>query len=381
MAGALAPCPVLFNAFTDFAAALETKSYAAVPSDWLLAVTDVVQSTPAIAAGRYKDVNLAGAATIAGIVNACGRQDLPFAFGGDGAVVLVPPELAGQTRIALQGVQKVSRAALALDLRCALVPVRAIRARGKDVRVAFHALGSKRVLAMLSGGGIESAENLAKGSHGADFIVSADAASPDADLTGLSCRWQPLQSRHGVMISLIVKMRTDGEGIPPLYAAIYRRIQEAAGRDHCPVARTNLRLSWPPRGARIERAFGHDPFTVYGQSLLALISERTGVAIGGFAARTYAGAIPLHSDYRKFADSLRMVIDCAPAEADAIAAILAASRARGDIEFGMHRASAALMTCFVSSTAEGGHVHFVDGADGGYALAAQELKSRSRSGS
>ena len=71
-----------------------------------------------------------------------------------------------------------------------------------------------------------------------------------------------------------------------------------------------------------------------------------------------------------------MVIDCTRAEADGIESILKAAREQNHIEYGLHRASSALMTCFVGSTDDGGHVHFIDGADGGYALAAQELKSQ-----
>ena len=38
-------------------------------------------------------------------------------------------------------------------------------------------------------------------------------------------------------------------------------------------------------------------------------------------------------------------------------------------------AIAALMTCFVRSY-QGNHVHFVDGSNGGYALAAKQLKAQ-----
>jgi hypothetical protein len=39
------------------------------------------------------------------------------------------------------------------------------------------------------------------------------------------------------------------------------------------------------------------------------------------------------------------------------------------------------MTCLVFSLEESRHVHFVDGADGGYALAALQLKAQLRSDS
>jgi hypothetical protein len=359
-----------------FAGALELASYVRVPDDWLIAVGDVVQSTPAIAAGRYKDVNLAGAATIVGILNASAGRDLPFAFGGDGGVVLLPPELAGAARKALQGVQQIGRNALSLDMRCALVPVSVVRAGGRDVLLAYQALGPARKLAMISGGGIDCAEAIAKSHQGGQFIVSADAATQDADLDGLSCRWQPLQTQNGVMLSAIVRATDQTSALAPAYLDIYQQIQRVIAHDPSPVSPANLKPSWPPRGARLERIFGRSLFEVYGQSLLAIVSEKTGMTIGGFNARAYHAAHQSHSDYRKFADSLRMVIDCKSDEAEGIESILKAAQAQNLIEFGLHRAASALMTCFVASTDDGGHIHFVDGADGGYAMAAQSLKSQ-----
>ena len=99
------------------------------------------------------------------------------------------------------------------------------------------------------------------------------------------------------------------------------------------------------------------------------------MTIGGFSGTNYMRALPSHSDYRKFADSLRMVVDCSPGEANGIELILREAQIAGSIDSGLHRASTALMTCFVNSTDDGGHVHFLDGGDGGYAMAAQELKA------
>ncbi len=44
----------------DFDAAVDMSRYAAVPDDWWLGLADVVTSTEALGAGRYKAVNTAG---------------------------------------------------------------------------------------------------------------------------------------------------------------------------------------------------------------------------------------------------------------------------------------------------------------------------------
>ena len=73
--------------FPDFGKVLDPVNYHPLPADWLAGVADVVDSTGAIAAGRYKTVNMVGAAVIAAVLNAtCGRQ-FPFFFGGDGKIV------------------------------------------------------------------------------------------------------------------------------------------------------------------------------------------------------------------------------------------------------------------------------------------------------
>ena len=48
---------------------------------------------------------------------------------------------------------------------------------------------------------------------------------------------------------------------------------------------------------------------------------------------------------------------------------------RGIVRYGTHRQHAAMMTCFAPSPAKPNHVHFIDGAMGGYAIAASALKS------
>ena len=71
-----------------------------------------------------------------------------------------------------------------------------------------------------------------------------------------------------------------------------------------------------------------------------------------------------------------MTLDSTPEMADELENLLMAAEREGIAHYGMHRQDAALMTCFVPSATRSDHIHFVDGAMGGYAMAARALKLR-----
>jgi hypothetical protein len=82
-----------------------------------------------------------------------------------------------------------------------------------------------------------------------------------------------------------------------------------------------------------------------------------------------------NTDFQKFDDALRMVRDMSKDETQKLDRYLQDRFVEGKLAYGMHISDDALITCMVKSY-EGDHVHFVDGADGGYALAAKQLKAQ-----
>jgi hypothetical protein len=67
--------------FDDFTRLTDPALYTPLPDEWVLGISDIVHSTAAIAAGRYKVVNTAAAVVIAAVANALGGHDFPFVFG------------------------------------------------------------------------------------------------------------------------------------------------------------------------------------------------------------------------------------------------------------------------------------------------------------
>ena len=91
--------------FDRFVGVADAANYKPLPDGWWLATADIVGSTKAIAAGRYKAVNMAGASVISAVLNTLGHRNIPFVFGGDGALVAIPGGDVAKTRTALAAVQ------------------------------------------------------------------------------------------------------------------------------------------------------------------------------------------------------------------------------------------------------------------------------------
>src|SRR3954454_10692484 len=118
--------------FRGFGSLMDPALYSPLPDDWAVGVADIVESTSAIAAQRYKAVNMAGAAVIAAVTNALEGREFPFVFGGDGASFAVSPEDFDRAREALAATANWVKDDLDLVMRVALVPVTTIRAHGLD---------------------------------------------------------------------------------------------------------------------------------------------------------------------------------------------------------------------------------------------------------
>lgn len=185
------------------------------------------------------------------------------------------------------------------------------------------------------------------------------------------------------MVSLIVKSRTGEESL----ARAAERIDSIAHLDDPsthPVKEARFRQEGLLKAARAEAALqGSRPrwlgiARVIFEMLAVRFMDRFGFKLRGIDFKKYKKSMTAHSDYRKYDEQLRMVIDCAPATSAAIRAYLEGERAAGTLFYGIHESKAALLTCFLQTMEDAGHIHFVDGGDGGYALAAKELKSQMR---
>jgi hypothetical protein len=367
--------------FDDFEGVTNLDNYRPLPDDWALVAGDIVNSTGAIRQGNYKTVNMAGAAIISALVNALDNQQLPFVFGGDGATVAIPPSGIDQARSAIAAVRTWADEELGLDMRAAIIPLFEIRRAGRDVFVARFKASEHASYAMFAGGGASWAEARMK-----EGLYSVPKAPPDSrpDLNGLSCRWSPIPSRHGEIVSVIaVPAQTDDTQV---FRDLIRNIVAIASNEDRaghPVpadgpkpglTRQGLELearARAPKGRRLRPRLKAIMEYILGNGL-ALLNMK----LGEFDGRRYKSDVSDNSDFRKFDDGLKMTIDVDRKRRAEIEVLLEKAAADGVCRYGIHRQENALITCFVLNPMQRDHMHFIDGAAGGYALAAAQLKEQ-----
>jgi hypothetical protein len=242
------------------------------------------------------------------------------------------------------------------------------------------------------GGALALADRWAKDPETAKLhavTLIPDQAVPEPDFTGLECRWKPIPSLRGQVASLIVQFQSEC----PDEAArgVIRSIARAGG--------------WSEKGAVFQRSqlqlaisarelFSESRMRTAGKSRLSswLLAAWLGVLslligrllyrfrprgfLGGTDWASYCEGVQTQVDDRKYDDVLRAVIDSSESDWKALKQELDEGQSRGWLRYGAHLSSEILMTCMVLDRALR-HIHFVDGAEGGYAMASRSLKGRS----
>ncbi|MFV1496412.1 DUF3095 domain-containing protein [Phaeobacter sp. JH20_02] len=366
----------------DFAGLTRSGAFTPLPRDWMVGCCDIVNSTDLIATGRYKTVNTIGASAIAAMINALGGTPFPYVFGGDGASFAVAPEHADIARDTLARLRSWTSAEFDIELRAALLPVSWIRAEGLDVAVARYAVSDAADYAMFAGGGLNWAERQMK--LGGFEVPPAPLPDPP-DLTGLSCRWNTIPARNGMILSVVVQphSRASARDFAKIASDVLAVADKLQRHGH-PVPEGGPSFSFPPPGLALEAKMSRGKtalilrkLQLFVQTVFAAYALTRKRPIGGFDAQHYRRMLVANADFRKFDDGLKLTLDCPAEVRDEITHILEKAAAAGQVRYGLHEQDEALVTCIVPSAMRDDHVHFIDGAAGGYTQAALRMAAAS----
>ncbi len=379
-----ATLPVVKN----FMGVAELRHYHPLPEDWHIVVSDIRNSTQAIEDGQYKAVNFVGASVITAILNVTKPTPIPFVFGGDGATLCIPPQFVPAARTALSATQTMSETLYGLSLRAGIIPVSLVTQESqKRVLVARYRVSDNYIQAVFTGGGLNYAEDYLKMQADSPYHVHPQAED-EADFSGLECRWYSIPSPHEESVALLVNvidsdMKRQGE----IYQAVLAQIEAIYGseQEYHPLRLRDLRLSLRNRELYLEGlllSYGKSWLgrllswlTLRGMTLLGWVLMGFGLRVGGVDWGQYRAQIIANTDYRKFDDMMRLILSGTAAQRRQLEQYLAQKFATRQLVYGMHPATSTLMTCLISDY-DADHFHFVDGANGGYALAARQMKAQ-----
>ncbi|OPX54236.1 hypothetical protein BTE48_15290 [Oceanospirillum multiglobuliferum] len=363
---------------------LALNAYQPIPDDWYVLVADVINSTSAIANNRYQDVNTLGASVIIAVLNACNRLEIPYIFGGDGASLCVPPDCLEPALAALKGTAAISESAYNLKLRTGFVPVAVLSAQGIPLLVSKLRLSDTAVQASFTGGGLQIAEYWLK--QETERYSIPDYIPAEADFSGLQCRWDRIPSPKSETVAILIEARCETlEQQSQMYQNVLLKIAEIYGtqQEHHPLQADKMRMTLSQDKLRAEqRLFSTGKSVFYKlyyfikMRVIAMVGSfmmQHNVNISGFNWGQYKMDMIANSDHRKFDDMLRMVLAGTPEQREQLEAYFESEHKAGRLYYGVSVSEAALLTCLIFQTGTE-HFHFVDGADGGYALAATQLK-------
>lgn len=371
------------NVVKSFREVSKPEVYTPLPDTWYLAIADVRSSTDAIRLGKYKEVNMAGASIIAALNNFYSDKELlPYLFGGDGSLLVLPDKEIDKVKGILTFCKHAVKDAFGLEMSVGIVSIRELRDHGHDVGVARLKLSDFMDQTIFWGSGVTFAEDLVKETNRLEGV-----APVEADLSGLECRWNQVASdKDEVAAYLIQAMGDDSEQVQ-IYERCFAKIEEIYGKeeDYHPLREESLSMTINPSLFGVEWKLRIQPPTLakkisyFSKMIFQLI---TGVYLMRFNKKTsqtnwgeYKPDIVRHADYKKFGDGLRFVASGTVEQRMQFTEFLEELFQKGQLAYGIHPSFAAMLTCYVRNY-QSNHIHFVDGSNGGYAKASQDLKLR-----
>lgn len=379
------------DTMTRFIDAAKLSNYRDVPGDWIVLITDISNSTVAISEGRYKDVNSCGAAVIAAVRNATGKQKFPFIFGGDGAIMLVPRRFEEVVVDALKKMKYFADVSFGLELRTGYGSIEELRKDGFEFKSAKYKFSEYYQQALFRGSGFEEVERqLKQGDDSTRFQLIRDQIDEIPDLTGFECRWNSIPSHKGLTLALLVKAKIRGERENEIFDTIISEILNIYGteNDFNPIQPENLRLVFGYKKLKNEILIrgGNGVSRIKLYIRLIWLNIAGALFFNGFLGdkeshwRRYKDDVKKNVDYIKMDDMIRMVIASTQEQKDRLLLFLDEFSRKGLICYGVHITDSALLTCIVDKY-EDEHFHLIDASDGGYALAAKQLKEKLKAGS
>ncbi|RZJ78159.1 MAG: DUF3095 domain-containing protein [Flavobacterium sp.] len=357
---------------------LTTKAFSEVPKDWHVIITDIKGSTGAVLTGASQNVNYIATGSIVTVLNLAFKAKIvvPFFFGGDGATFLVPDVLVELAVKKLMAYQSNVMQTFGLDLRVGSIPVEEIYKQGYKISLSKYGLTKFFSIPVILGDGLSYAEEVIK-----DEFYKLDQASgslEDFDLDGMQCRWDqisPPADLQEILTLLIAAPEVDKQALA--FSKVLRAIDEIYGsvKKRQPISVEKLKLNTTYNRIKTEMRNRIGKIKFFELLQTWFVTSFGPLYFLTNHGKRYLKRLVEMSDTLVMDGKINTVISGTELQRSQLFKVLDDLEKAGEIFYGFHISNASVMSCYVRDMKDD-HIHFVDGAEGGYTKAAGILKGK-----
>ena len=355
--------------------------FSSVPKNWSIVVTDIKNSTVAVANGLHNDVNLCATGSIITVLNTIKGIDkkiqIPYFFGGDGSTFIIPNNLVQPIIQALNNYSQHIANTLKLNLRVGHIQVEDVYSNKVTLRITKLRHNKYLTTPVVLGNGIKFAENYIKQSfEKADTIKDKNIA---LNLEGMECRWDEIYPNEPQkkVICLLVNCE-DEKKQAEIYGTIMNEINYIFGDldNRNPITTLKLKLNTTLEKIRKEM------YVKVGKNQSKYLINNWLITVFGKyyfkffkAGKLYIYRVSQLSDTIMLDGSINTVISGNDKQIKRLQIFLDDLESKKKIIYGLHTTHASIMSCYIEDREEK-HIHFVDGTEGGYTSAAIMFKNK-----
>lgn len=349
-----------------------------IPANWHVVITDVKNSTGAVQGGLHETINLIATASIVAVLNITYKANLtvPFFFGGDGATFIIPPAPLETVMQALQKHRENTMTNFNLDLRIGHLLVADIYEKGYELRISKLRTSESFSIPVVLGDGLLYAEKKIKEP---DYkYVNLSLNEDVLDLNGMQCRWDKIKPPKTIyeVVSLLVMARNPLNQ-PRVFKKVIDSIDVIYGstqtRTPITVEKLRLKTTLAKIGLEVRTRMG-------GFNIFRLLNTWVRTNLGYFYFKTRKGKVYLRnlvsmSDTLVLDGRINTVISGTAEQREMLVSELKKLETEGEIYYGLYVSKESVMSCYVRNLNDS-HIHFIDGAEGGYTKAAGMIKQK-----
>lgn len=350
-----------------------------VPVDWHVIITDIKNSTAAVNSGQHENVNLIATGSIVTVLNIAFKANIlvPFFFGGDGATFILPTGIVDEVMKALVKYRNNTFENFNLELRAGIISVDEIYKAKHHLRLSRFSSSETFSIPIVLGDGLAYAEQVIKGEN---YMLATQDTAEEIDLSGMQCRWDKIEPPENSeeVVTLIVITQQCGQQAS-VFSKVIGHLDQIYGtpemRQPISIPKLIFKTSFNSLGKEMKHRLGKIRF-------FELIKSWFINAYGYIYFRTENGKKYLKqlvemSDTLVIDGRINTVITGTEKQRLALQKKLDQLENEGAILYALYVSGESIMSCYVRDL-EDDHIHFVDGAEGGYTQAAGILKEKIR---